>query len=95
VLLSGYALFDSVPNITRPREAMPAVLISHGQGDSIVPFKYAKDMRHLLKENGFSVEFNEFAGGHGIESSVVAVVSAFVSPAASHGVSDEEAADAH
>lgn len=95
VLLSGYALLDSVPNITRSREATPAVLISHGQSDAVVPFNSAKDMRQLLEKNGFSVEFNEFAGGHGIESSVVAAVSAFIRPAASPGVLDEEATDAH
>ena len=95
VLLSGYALLDSVPNITRSREVTPVVLISHGQSDPVVPFSAAKEMRQLLEENGFSVEFNEFAGGHGIESSVVAAVSAFVRPTASPGVSDEEATDAH
>ena len=95
VLLSGYALLDSVPNITRSREVTPVVLISHGQSDPVVPFSAAKEMRQLLEENGFSVEFNEFAGGHGIESSVVAAVSAFVRPTASPGVSDEETTDAH
>ena len=95
VLLSGYALLDSVPNITRLRETPPAVLISHGRSDPVVPFNSAKDMRRLLEENGFSVDFKEFAGGHGIESSVVAAVSAFVGPAVSPRVSDEEATDAH
>ena len=48
------------------KQAPLNVLMSHGRGDPILPFFGAEALRDLLVENGHSVEFIPFQGGHTI-----------------------------
>ena len=77
-LLSGYLLLDSLTAVERERGKMPAVLISHGRDDSLVPFDAAERMRRVLEANGFSVVFRPHDGGHSISSEVIRDLRNFV-----------------
>lgn len=48
-----------------------AVLQSHGRQDPILPFAPATQLRDLLTESGFKVEFVEFNGQHSIPINVL------------------------
>jgi len=56
------------------RSALRA-LMSHGQGDPILPFSLARQLYSLLTHSGWEVEFIAFNGSHAIPPEVIAAVS--------------------
>jgi phospholipase/carboxylesterase len=53
-----------------PRRPRPAVLLTHGQQDPVVPFAASEAIETMLKERGATVHCLGFAGGHGIDPSL-------------------------
>jgi phospholipase/carboxylesterase len=76
--VSAYVLVDSVPNITRPRNDPPAILVSHGRHDELVGFHASESMRKLLEENGFAVTFKPHDGAHAVNEALVRNVRDFL-----------------
>jgi phospholipase/carboxylesterase len=50
-----------------PRRPEPAVLITHGQQDPVVPFAASEALEQMLRAAGGTVQRLAFAGGHGID----------------------------
>ena len=77
-VLAGYTLLataEQIPNATGKR---PAVLVSNGRADTIVPFARAETTRQFLEANGFAVTFAPHDGGHGLERSVLESLERFL-----------------
>jgi phospholipase/carboxylesterase len=77
-VLSGALLADALRLLDTPREARPAVFISHGREDTRLPFFGAERMKSELEQRGFSVTFEPFSGGHEIPSAVVTELQRFL-----------------
>jgi phospholipase/carboxylesterase len=54
------------------------VFLSHGRGDSILPFSMAQRLRAFLEDAGAEVTFVPFSGGHGIPAAVARELEAFL-----------------
>ncbi len=52
--------------------------MSHGQDDPLLPFSVAEGLRDALIARGIPVDWVPFRGGHGIPSSVVDGLTAFL-----------------
>jgi phospholipase/carboxylesterase len=78
--LSGVLLADSLPGLRAPRAHRPAVFLSHGRGDSILPFRGGEHAKSTLAEQGFPITWHPFDGGHEIPPDVVAALRSFVFP---------------
>jgi phospholipase/carboxylesterase len=76
--LSGLLLADSVASLLRAREPHPAVLVTHGRSDRVLPFAGSEAAARLLAERGFPVTFHPFAGGHQIPENVVQALARLV-----------------
>ena len=50
-----------------PRCPVPAVLITHGEQDPVVPFAASEALEQMLQAAGGTVQRLGFAGGHGID----------------------------
>jgi phospholipase/carboxylesterase len=59
----------------------PAVLLSHGREDALLPFAASERLRQVLVEAGFAVTWVPFAGGHAIPGEVIARLRTFLQPA--------------
>jgi predicted esterase len=71
------------PGFAAPVEptGRPAVFISHGRGDRVLPIdRCGRRLARVLRASGYAVEYREFDGGH--------VVPADVSAAALEWLSD-------
>ena len=62
----------------QPPAAMAPVLLSHGREDPVVPFAASEQLQRLLQGAGASPQLLAFSGGHSIDSSVLAPISAFI-----------------
>ena len=51
----------------RPRQPLPAVLLTHGQQDPVVPYAASGALEEMLLAVGARVQRLGFAGGHGID----------------------------
>jgi phospholipase/carboxylesterase len=56
----------------------PAVLLSHGRDDAILPFAASERLRQVLVEAGFDVTWVPFDGGHTIPPEVITRLKAFL-----------------
>lgn len=56
----------------------PAVFLSHGRQDYVLPFAGSERLKSLLEEHAFAVTWAPFAGGHEIPDSVLDGLRAFV-----------------
>ena len=57
-----------------PRRPRPAVLLTHGQQDPVVPYAASGALETMLREAGGQVERLGFSGGHGIDPSLFAAI---------------------
>jgi phospholipase/carboxylesterase len=71
VALSGVMLADSLAGLKATRPDRPAVFVSHGRQDSILPFTAGDKARQLLERHGFAVTWRPFDGGHEIPPPIV------------------------
>jgi phospholipase/carboxylesterase len=62
----------------QPPAAMPPVLLSHGREDPVVPFGASEQLQRLLQGAGGAPQLLAFNGGHSIDPSVLAPISAFI-----------------
>ncbi|HTV17667.1 MAG TPA: dienelactone hydrolase family protein [Polyangiaceae bacterium] len=77
-VLSGALLVDSLLALRAPNAPRPAVFISHGKGDPVVPFRSGELARDVLQQHGVSVAFHAFDGGHTIPRSVISALGPFL-----------------
>ena len=72
-VLSGVLLADSLPALRAqpPGAARPAVLVTHGSSDPILPFRSAERIASVLEPRGYRVTWLPFEGGHEIPPLVV------------------------
>ena len=78
VLMSGTLI-----NATEWQPRLPSlrgvpVLLSHGRGDSLLPYAAAEGLRDLLRGAGAAVDWHAFVGGHEIPRAVIAAAGAFL-----------------
>ena len=59
------------------RKQVP-LFMSHGEGDPVLPFATSVELRDLLRQEGYSVRFHPFHGGHGVPLEVVHELAAFL-----------------
>jgi phospholipase/carboxylesterase len=76
-VLSGALLARSIPRL-RALERKPAVFVSHGRSDPVLPFAAGERIRSLLVEAGFAVTWRPFAGGHTIPAELLGDLAAFL-----------------
>lgn len=76
--LSGVVLADSLPALRRGQPAPPAVFVSHGRKDVVLPFEGGASVQKVLAPHGYRVRFVPFDGGHEIPASVVAELGRFL-----------------
>jgi phospholipase/carboxylesterase len=74
IVLSGYLH----PELVKPQQAAPPVLIVHGRQDDVVPVAAARHSRDVLTQWGIDVRYQEFDMGHSIVPEVLQVVRQFV-----------------
>jgi predicted esterase len=54
-----------------PRVGRPAVFVSHGTGDAVLPIdRTSRRIVPALRDDGYDVTYEEFEGGHAIPGSV-------------------------
>lgn len=72
-VLSGVLLADSLPALrAQPASApRPAVLVTHGSSDPILPFRSGERIASVLEPRGYRVTWIPFEGGHEIPPLVV------------------------
>jgi phospholipase/carboxylesterase len=76
--LSGTLLVDSLPALRAKTAPLPAVFVSHGRQDSVLPFAAAAAIPEVLSAHGYGVQFLPFEGGHQIPPGVVSELRAFL-----------------
>jgi phospholipase/carboxylesterase len=57
---------------------LPAILMSHGEVDPVLPFELAVELRSLLAKSQDDIEFISFYGGHTIPAEVLAATRQFI-----------------
>jgi phospholipase/carboxylesterase len=77
-VLSGALLADSLAALHAAKPPWPAVFVSHGQTDRVLPFSGGKSIETLLARRGYPVTFFPFPGGHAIPPEVVAALGRFL-----------------
>jgi phospholipase/carboxylesterase len=77
-VLSGVLLQDSVAGLRSPRDPKPAVFVSHGRQDAMLPFEGGERLKDLLARHAFPVTWRPFDGGHEIPSAIVRDLAAFI-----------------
>ena len=80
-VLSGVLVADSLPAL-HAKQGKPAVFVSHGRSDQMLPFAEAASIESVLKPYGIPVTFFPFEGGHQIPSAVVEQLRAFLAAGA-------------
>ncbi len=76
--LSGVLIADSLVPLHQPKAARPAVFVSHGRQDPVVPFGGGEAIATILKPHGYQVTLLPFDGGHAIPPLVVEAVREFL-----------------
>jgi phospholipase/carboxylesterase len=76
--LSGTLMAEKEWRANIARGIRPAVFMSHGRQDPVLPFAMSERLKDLLKEQGFAVTWLPFEGGHQIPAAVLAGFRAFV-----------------
>jgi len=76
--LSGLLLVDSLASLRAARATRPAVFISHGRGDTRLPFSGGERAQQLLQRHGYQVVFHPFDGGHEIPPEIVSALGQFL-----------------
>ncbi len=82
-ILSGAPVNAAEWKRLAPQRAGLRVLQAHGTHDPILQFSWGKHLHRLLDDAGLSVDFVEFAGGHGIDGSVLEALAALIERASS------------
>ena len=67
------------PDWTPEAEACPAVLLSHGRQDPVVPYQASEALREQLQASGAAVELLGFDGGHAIDPELFPALRSFIS----------------
>ena len=80
-VLSGVLVADSLPAL-HAKLGKPAVFVSHGRNDQMLPFAEGASIESVLKPYGIPVSFFPFAGGHQIPASVVEQLRSFLAAGA-------------
>ena len=77
-VMSGALLADSLAKLHAQRSApaskkaaLPAVLVSHGRADPVLPFERGASIETVLTAYGYPVTFYPFEGGHQIPAALV------------------------
>jgi phospholipase/carboxylesterase len=78
-VLSGALIADSLPALRAATPPLPAVFVSHGRTDQVLPFDGATSVQALLTRRGYAVTFFPFPGGHQIPPDVVTALGRFLS----------------
>ena len=66
ILFSGTLMNESEWRLPAPQLRGLPVVQSHGRSDVILPYSLSLELKALLEEQGASVQFVEFSGGHAI-----------------------------
>jgi phospholipase/carboxylesterase len=74
-VLSGTLVCEDQWQALAPRRRGLDVLLAHGRSDPLLPFAGALALQDLLSHAGLSVRFVPFAGGHGIDDTVLRALS--------------------
>jgi phospholipase/carboxylesterase len=77
-ILSGTVIAEALWQQEMSRPARPAVFISHGREDPLLPFALSERLRDALQAHGFTVIFLPFTGGHTIPPSAVEGLRTFI-----------------
>jgi phospholipase/carboxylesterase len=77
-VLSGTVIAEKVWREQMSRPAKLPVFLSHGREDGLLPFAMSERLKALLEQNGFSVTWVPFDGGHDIPDPVVSGLRAFL-----------------
>jgi phospholipase/carboxylesterase len=78
-VLSGMLLQASVPGLRAAGAAgRPALFVSHGRRDPILPFVAAELLRDLAQKHAVPLTFHPFGGAHEIPPDVVAALGRFL-----------------
>ncbi len=75
IAMSGLLLADSLAGLEAERASRPAIFVSHGRADPVLPFSEGERAKNLLAKRGFDVTFRPFDGGHQIPAPIVEAVS--------------------
>ena len=62
----------------RPPATAPAVLLSHGREDPVVPWAASEEILRRLQQAGAEAELLSFSGGHTIDSGLLPQIAGFV-----------------
>jgi phospholipase/carboxylesterase len=78
VILSGTPLAEDVWDPNMPKRRGLPVFLSHGDGDTLLPFPLAEKLRDKLKAAGLDVTWAPFHGGHGVPPETLAALGDFI-----------------
>jgi len=78
-VMSGALLADSLAALHAKKAAalpatttaLPAVLVSHGRADPVLPFARGASIESVLRASGYPITFYPFEGGHEIPAALV------------------------
>jgi phospholipase/carboxylesterase len=76
-VLSGVLVADSLAAL-HARRGKPAVFVSHGRSDQMLPFAEGASIESVLKPYGLPVTFFPFEGGHQIPPAVIQQLRSFL-----------------
>jgi phospholipase/carboxylesterase len=62
----------------QPPATTPAVLLSHGREDPVVPWAASEEVQRRLQQAGVNAELLSFSGGHTIDTDVLPQIADFV-----------------
>jgi phospholipase/carboxylesterase len=62
---SGYPHPEWSPTASSPNS--PAIVLTHGRQDPVVPYAASEDLVRQLKGRGYAVELLDHPGGHSID----------------------------
>jgi phospholipase/carboxylesterase len=77
-VLSGVLIADALPALHVKKAALPAVFVSHGRSDPVLPFAGGASIETVLAPHGYRVKFVPFEGGHEIPPPVVEQLRTFL-----------------
>jgi len=77
-VLSGVLIADALPALHAQKPALPAVFVSHGRSDPVLPYAGGASIETVLAPYGYPVTFVPFEGGHQIPPTVVAQLRTFL-----------------
>lgn len=77
-VLSGSLIPDTVARLTRESHPTPAVFVSHGRQDGVLPFQAATALVSTLQARALDPEFHAFDGGHQIPREILPALKQFL-----------------